>query len=100
AVALHAVRVRVLPGHQCRPERRAHRVLTYGPGAGDARRRQGVEVRRRDVRVAVARERLVAQLIGDYPQDVGAISAGLLLALIARADRAVRFTAAQPQAQP
>ena len=56
--------------HQRGPKRGADRVLADGGGAAHPLLGQAVEVGGDGVGVAAAAERLVAQLIGEDPQDV------------------------------
>ena len=66
---------RVTPGQKRRTARGAYRVLTVGAGKADALRRQLVQMRRADIRVAVAAERVKALLIRAQPQNIRSVVA-------------------------
>ena len=71
AVAHDAVDVRVLTRHEAGAERHAHRVVAVRVRAAHALSRQRVDGGRRAVCVTAAAERVVTELVGDDPQDVG-----------------------------
>ena len=63
------------PRHECRARGTANRILRVGARESHSAGGQSVNVRRSALRVAVAPQRLCAQVVGDDEQDVGLATA-------------------------